>query len=137
MTAIVHFLITNVSQDPDIVNKFSFCFPATTNKELKDFKEAAFNELKNLEKLEIIPQDSLLGKSVLDTACGERLINFLRILSDATLIAKLKQIKNKNFKVQTFDINDKKKTTNSSSNQSLLELTKKSLIVHITLEKNK
>jgi len=150
MTAIIHFLIINVSPDPEISNNFSFCFPATTNKELKDFKETAFNELKNLEKLEIIPVDTLLGKSILDTACGERLISFMRVLSDATLVCKLKSIKGKNFRVQSFECGSNsnsnsnnvsnKKVNNSllpNQNAGILEMSKKAIIIHTILEKNK
>ncbi len=138
MTSIIHFLIINVSPDPDIGNKFSFCFPATTNKELKEFKENAFTELKNLESQEIIPQDSKKKKSVLDTACGDRLIGFLRVLSDATLVNKLRVIKkekNKHFKIQAFELSNEKKKPNLPGN--MLELTKRAVLVQAVLEKNK
>lgn len=83
--------------------QFKFSFPATTLKELKDFKELSFCLIKKLEKIGILEQNSLLSKTILDSACGERLIAFLRQFADRVLILNIKAIsKNHNLKFEEF-----------------------------------
>lgn len=89
--------------EEDLRLKFQFCFPATTLKELKDFKELIFSLIKKLEKIGILELNSLLSKTILDSASGERLIGFLRLFSDRMLILNIKAIsKNHNLKFEEF-----------------------------------
>jgi len=137
---------------------FKFCFPATTLKEMKDFKEICFNLIKKLEKIGILEQNSLIGKSILDSACGERLINFLRIFSDRVLILNVKSIsQNDNLKFEEFYLNNlnlytifgmknKEKIypnenlcilTNNFEDSLFVDIKKKSIILNIVKTKDK
>ncbi len=87
----------------DLKQQFKLCFPATTLKELKDFKELSFSLIKKLEKIGILEQNSLISKTILDSASGERLIAFMRHFSDRVLILNTKAIsKNHNLKFEEF-----------------------------------
>jgi hypothetical protein len=144
--------------EEDLKLVFKFCFPATTLKELKDFKELSFTLIKKLEKIGILEQNSLLSKTILDSASGERLIAFLRLFSDRMLILNLKAIskthnlKFEEFYVSNLNINkifgkeDKERIfpnanlgtlSSNAENALFVDLKKKSLILSIVKVKDK
>jgi hypothetical protein len=138
MCTIIYFLL--VKYDENIKQKFTFCFPVATLKELKDFKEIAYGEIKlllndNFEGL------CMVGKSILDSAMGDRLINLLRIISDNVL-------KNEIFKLSTNSSNSNKDRNLNSINEDvfikilitdkdLLKVKRNCLYTNIVLMKDK
>ena len=127
MYTIIYFLLTTI--DKNVKEIYTFCYPATSSKELKDFKELSFNQIKNLENSNLLSKDTIIGKSILDNPCGERFIYLIRVLSDCALLSKLKELK-PNLKIPSFDLVEK-------SNVNIINNTKKALLVHILLQKNK
>ena len=115
--------------EKNLSDYYTFCYPATSLKELKDFKELSFNHIKSLENSNLIPKDTIIGKSILDNPCGERFIYLIRVLSDCALFIKLKEMK-PNLNLPKIDLVDK-------TNSSIMNNTKKALLVHILLQKNK
>lgn len=93
--------------EEELKANFQFCYPATTLKEFKDFKEISYDLIKKLERFGILEPNTLISKTVLDAACGERLIIFLRAFSDRMLILNLKLIsKSPNLKFEEFYVNN-------------------------------
>ena len=127
MYTIIYFLLTSI--DNNLSENFTFCYPATSLKELKDFKEISFNIIKTLENSNLLPKDTLIGKSILDNPCGDRFIYLIRVLSDCSLIVKLKEIK-PSLRLPIVDLVDK-------SNLTIMNNTKNALLVHILLQKRK
>jgi hypothetical protein len=127
MYTIVFFLLTNI--DKNVSEQFTFCYPATSLKELKDFKEISFSHIKNLENSGMLPKDTILGKSVLDNPCGDRFIYLIRVLSDCALLVKLREIK-PNLKLPMIELVD-------NNNTNITNNSKKAMMTHISLQKNK
>ena len=127
MYTIIYYLL--ISIEKNLSDYYTFCYPATSLKELKDFKELSFNHIKSLENSNLIPKDTIIGKSILDNPCGERFIYLIRVLSDCALFIKLKEMK-PNLNLPKIDLVDK-------TNSSIMNNTKKALLVHILLQKNK
>ena len=144
--------------EDEIITNFKFCFPPVTLKEFKDFKELSFSLIKKLEKIGILEINTLISKTILDSACGEGLINFLRIFSDRILILNIQTIsKSHNLKFEEFYVNnlnfnkifrkeDKEKIylnqnygiiSNNNNNSLFSELKKKSIILNIIKTKDK
>jgi hypothetical protein len=127
MFTIIHFLLVNI--DSNLSESFTFCYPATSLKELKDFKELAFSNIKFLENANQLPKDTILGKSVLDNPSGDRFLYLIRVLSDCALMVKLKEIK-PNFKLPSIEIVDK-------NNSAIANNSIKAMKTHILMQKNK
>jgi hypothetical protein len=148
MCVIIYFLFTR--EDESFKEIFSLCYPVTTLKELKDFKELAFIHIKNLLEKDKNSNSSeyFISKTVLDTGYGEKLIYFLRLLSDKIIQNEIKKMKNtKNelnfendfYPVKTFSSKD---NTNSAlinfyKSQKFLEIKKKSILIKIIESKSK
>jgi hypothetical protein len=142
MVTILYFLLNKFN--PEIKEKFSFCYPVATLKELKDFKEIAYNEICNIFK----DDENLPVKSVLDSASGERLVRLLRNLSDKVIvneILKFKKFKNNEKEKELISFNNKNSSNSNLSNlltgfykiKEFSEWKKKTLLVNITLQRNK
>lgn len=131
----------------DLKILYKSCFPSTTLKEIKDFKDLSFNLLKDLEKIGIIDSDSIISKVILDSSSssnGERLIKFLRIFSESVLKIYLKIMKKTYYiKFEDFysnnnirdELNPRDKEfislCNNSSQSVFFDVKKKSLLVGI------
>lgn len=56
----------------DQLSNFVFCWPPRTPDMKREFKEETYRVLASLQETRIIPENTILGKSVLDMAQGER-----------------------------------------------------------------
>lgn len=67
------------------MGNFVFSWPPRTADMKREFKEESYKLIQKLEQENRIPENSLLGKSVLDSAQGERVWSLLKVLTDACL----------------------------------------------------
>lgn len=137
MATLIYFMLCKF--DNNINSKFAFCYPVTTLKELKIFKEVAFEEIKIL--LENNSESFLISKTILDTASGERLVKLLRDMSDRVLLneinksKKIKEKENTSLNLNKNAINEK--LNNLYKSKEYLEWERKALMVKIVIQKNK
>lgn len=144
MVTILYFLLNKFNLE--LKEKFTFCYPVANLKELKDFKEVAYDEICVIFKDN--DPENLPVKSVLDSASGERLVILLRNLSDKVLlneIIKLKKVKTKEKDLITSNKNQSNTSNSHISNllvgfykiKEFSEWKKKTLLVNISLQRNK
>ena len=62
-----------------------FSWPPRTPEMKREFKEESFKLLAKLEQEGKLPENTLLGKSILDSAQGERVWGLLKTLTDCTM----------------------------------------------------
>jgi len=99
MATIIYFLLTSINEE--FKKDYAFCwFPNTLN-ELKEFKSVTMDLVKRLEAEHILPENTLMSKSVLETASGKRLWQFLRAVSDCVLRHEIKRI-DPHYKIPSF-----------------------------------
>lgn len=90
MEVLLYFFF-QVLANPDQLNSFMFCWPPRTPEQRREFKEEAYQLLLRLQEEGKIPPNSVLGKSVLDIAQGERLLLLLKVLSESSMRHRLAQ----------------------------------------------
>lgn len=119
MCQIIHFLLLSLNEE--YKSTLDLCYPVITLKDLKLFKDTIYPLLQ-----EILPKHIICGKSILDSANGEKLISFLRKFSDFVISSKLK---NK----ASFDyIPDLYCTGIKNDDIRILQMKKNILITHIS-----
>ncbi len=87
MCQIINFLL--LSLNDEYRTTLNICYPVVTLKDLKTFKDIIYPLLE-----QILPNNIICGRSVLDSANGEKLILFLRKFSDFVISSKLKNKNN-------------------------------------------
>lgn len=83
LESILYFVFSKLS--PSSPNLFIFSWPPRTADMKREFKEESYKLIQKLEQENRIPENSLVGKSVLDSAQGERVWTLLKVLTDACL----------------------------------------------------
>lgn len=90
MEVLLYFFL-QILATPEQLNRFMFCWPPRTPDMRREFKEEAYGLLQRLQEEGKLPPNTLLGKSVLDIAQGERIIQLLKVLSESAMRWRLKQ----------------------------------------------
>eukprot|EP00743_Colponemidia_sp_Colp-15_P011284 GILK01012564.1.p1 GENE.GILK01012564.1~~GILK01012564.1.p1 ORF type:complete len:814 (-),score=144.86 GILK01012564.1:37-2439(-) len=90
MEVVIYFLLHRLNPE-ETERTFRTCWPALEALQHREFKQLAYTVLQQMEKDGILPPNTLPGKSVLDTAFGERFYNLLFHLSTHALREILKQ----------------------------------------------
>ncbi|CAG9322052.1 unnamed protein product [Blepharisma stoltei] len=90
LESILYFLLTKLTTQ-DQMSSFVFCWPPRTPDMKREYKESSYRLLLDLQDSRVIPENTLLGKSVLDMAQGERVWVLLKAVSDSALSNSLKQ----------------------------------------------
>lgn len=83
LESILYFIFSKLC--PSSPNLFIFSWPPRTADMKREFKEESYKLIQKLEQENRIPENSLVGKSVLDSAQGERVWALLKVLTDACL----------------------------------------------------
>mmetsp|Transcript_29239 Transcript_29239/g.52251 ORF Transcript_29239/g.52251 Transcript_29239/m.52251 type:complete len:386 (-) Transcript_29239:33-1190(-) len=89
LDTILYFLFTQIATDEQRL-AFMFSWPPRTPSMRREFRDEAFKLLQLLENEDKLPKQTILGKSVLETAQGERALTLLKKLSEAALCFLLK-----------------------------------------------
>jgi len=129
MEVLVYFFLQILATSEQL-NRFMFCWPPRTPDMRREFKEEAYSLLQRLQEEGKLPANTLLGKSVLDIAQGERIVQLLKVLSESAMRWRLKQ----EMPWQTlphFPTADEYLTSPALVSRSSLQRIKKALVVHI------
>lgn len=84
LDTLLYFLFTHLATDEQRL-AFMFSWPPRTPSMRREFRDEAFKLLQQLENEDKLPKQTILGKSVLETAQGERALMLLRRVSEAAL----------------------------------------------------
>lgn len=92
---ILHFLLVNMSigneeWPEDIKQSLMLCYPVITLTESKQFKDKTYEIIKKLEQSKYLPENILVGKSILENPTGSKVVFFLFELAVAVLQSKCK-----------------------------------------------
>lgn len=96
----------------------------------REFKEEAYSLLQRLQDEGKLPANTLLGKSVLDIAQGERIVQLLKVLSESAMRWRLKQEMPWQ-SLPRFPTADEYLASPALVSRSSLQRIKKALVVHI------
>lgn len=108
-----------INSEENLKMAFQFCYPVTTLTESKNFKEVSYSVVKALEIKGLLDENTLIGKSILDQASGEKLIKFLYQLSVKVIESRL-NFNNVSF-INNKQINNNKRIIGTSKQNSILE----------------
>jgi hypothetical protein len=84
LDTLLYFLFSKIATEEQRL-AFMFSWPPRTPSMRREFKDESFKLLQALEGEDKLPKQTILGKSVLETAQGERALTLLKKVSDATL----------------------------------------------------
>ena len=79
----MHFIMLKL--DPEFAGDYAVCWFPYTLGEMKEFKLVTLRLFDKLQQQGLLPENPILGKSVLETAQGRRVWEMLRFLSDYAL----------------------------------------------------
>lgn len=88
--SILYFLFSKIC--PGSLGVFVFSWPPRTPDMKREFKEETFKLITRLEQETKIPENTILGKSVLESAQGERVWSMLKVLCDCAMKYEIKGI---------------------------------------------
>lgn len=126
LDCILYFLFGKIAEGS--LGNFVFSWPPRSPDMKREFKEEAFKVLMKLEQEGKIPENTVLGKSVLDSAQGERVWYLLKTLCDSAMTLEMAQVQLPVYP----NLNKYLQNPASALRSSVLRM-KKSIVLHTQL----